>query len=68
MKFSKQVAAMVAAVGVFAGGAANAALDTAITTGITTATGDLTDLYKALIAGGVALFVVKVVARKFRIG
>jgi hypothetical protein len=46
---------------------AMAALPAGVTTGITTAQADLIEMYGALTAAGIAIFVVAVVYRHFRV-
>ncbi|WP_296511240.1 hypothetical protein [Rhodoferax sp.] len=48
-------------------GSANAALDSAVTAAITTAQGDLLALYGALTAAGVAIWIGRLIYRKFTV-
>ena len=64
-KFARLSAiAAAAAAGV---GSANAALDAAVTTAITSAQGDLLALYGALTAAGVAIWIGRLIYRKFTV-
>jgi hypothetical protein len=49
------------------GMSANAALDAAVTTAVTSAQTDLIALYGALTTAGVAIWVVRIISRKFGI-
>ena len=50
-----------------AAGASHAALSTDVTTAITTAQGDMVALYGALTTAGVAIWIVRLIARRFSV-
>lgn len=66
MKFARSLA-VVSAAGLAASQAAHAALPAAITTAITGAETDMTTLYTSLIGVGAAIWVLRVIYRKFAV-
>lgn len=59
--------ALLAPVALLVSQAANAALSTEVTTAITTAQGDLIALFGALTTAGVAIWVARLIYRKFAV-
>lgn len=65
MKRFKQSMKYGAGAALIAAGSAHAALPTAVTDAITTGQTDMTALYTALIGAGAAIWVLRLIARKF---
>lgn len=64
-KMQKRLALVAISAGGLVAGSAHAALDAAVTTAITGAQTDMTALYVALTTAGAALFVLRLIYRKF---